>query len=426
VPAAPAPPLELASFTVSGAVTGTRTALDDGVLTVDAAGLEASVAGEPGVLDMKVSLVRPGESVRVINVLDAVEPAVKPADPGTTFPGALGTLAVAGTGRTHRLDGAAVLVTSDFHGTYDVTTLDVYPDGDSFVDLAGPGADLTHWSATHNVVLSFVCDPAAPPAEADAAIRRSTLRVARDLAAATDGAYPSHVELLDLPIAPGDLPRVCVILQVASEGPLVDTYLYGRPVRDLVPTLLDPREILDGALTAGQYDWAGVRDPTYFFQRSSLLRELLRAHGTELWFCGVILALAYWPSAVDKERSALLAAKLARQIGADAAVLTTFQSGNSHTDTMLTCRACERLGIRTVLLLAETNGGLTDHVPEADCIVSVGNEEELVPEWRPERVIGGERTWTGRPAAEAGPVPAVTYLGSLCQMGDMKLRAVSW
>jgi glycine reductase len=215
-------------------------------------------------------------------------------------------------------------------------------------------------------------------------------------------------------------------LQVASEGPLVDTFLYGRPVRDLVPTLLDPREILDGALTAGQYDWAGVRDPTYFFQRSSLLSELLHAHGDVLSFCGTILTLAYWPSAFDKERSAMMAARLARQIGADAAVLTTFQSGNSHTDTMLTCRACERLGIRTVLLLAETNGGLTDHVPEADCIVSVGNEEELVSEWRPERVIGGERTWTGRPAAEAGPVPAVAYLGSLCQMGDMKLRAVSW
>ncbi len=96
----------------------------------------------------------------------------------------------------------------------------------------------------------------------------------------------------------------------------------------------------------------------------------------------MILALAYLPSAFDKERTAQLAAGLAQKIGADAAVLTTFQTGNSHTDTMLTCRACERLGIRTVLLLAETNGGLTDHVPEADCIVSVGNEEELVPEWR--------------------------------------------
>jgi len=426
VPAPPVPPLELATFAVRDVVTGAETALRDGVLTVDTAGLEAAAAGEPGLLGMSVTLARPGEPVRLLNVLDAVEPAVKADALGTTFPGALGALAIAGVGRTHRLDGAAVLATADLHGTYDVTTLDVYPDGDSFVDMAGPGADLAYWSATHNVVLSYTCDPAAPPAEAEASIRRTTLRVARDLAASTIAAPPDHVDLLDLPAVSGDLPRVCVILQVASEGPLVDTYLYGRPLHGLVPTLLDPREVLDGALTAGQYDWAGVRDPTYFFQRSSLLRELLRRHGADLCFCGVILTLAYLPSAFDKERSALVAAKLARQIGADAAVLTTFQAGNSQTDTMLTCRAFERLGIRTVLLLAETNGGLTDHVPEADCIVSVGNEEELVPEWRPERLVGGERTWTGRPAHDAGPVPAVAYLGSLCQMGDMKLRAVSW
>ena len=252
------------------------------------------------------------------------------------------------------------------------------------------------------------------------------MRVARDLAAVTIGAPADYVERFDLPAVSRDLPRVCVVLQVASEGPLVDTYLYGRPLGGLVPTLLDPREVLDGALTAGQYDWAGARDPTYFFQRSSLLLELLRRHGVDLCFCGVILALAYLPSAFDKERTAQLAAGLAQKIGADAAVLTTFQTGNSHTDTMLTCRACERLGIRTVLLLAETNGGLTDHVSEADCIVSVGNEEELVPEWVPQRVLGGQLTWAGRPGDDAGPVPAVSYLGSLCQMGDMKLRAVSW
>lgn len=426
MPATPIPPLELAAFAVGDAGAGAETSLRDGVLTVDTGGLEAAAAGEPGLLGMSVTLVRPGEAVRVLNVLDAVEPAVKASEPGTTFPGALGALAVAGVGRTHRLEGVAVLATADFHGTYDMTTLDVYPDGDSFVDMAGPGAGLTCWSATHNVVLSYTCDPAAPPAEADASLRRVTLRVARDLAASTMGASPDRVDLLDLPPVSRDLPRVCVILQVASEGPLVDTFLYGRPLRGLVPTLLDAREVLDGALTAGQYDWAGVRDPTYFFQRSSLLRELLRRHGVDLCFCGVILTLGYLPSAFDKERSALMAAKLARQIGAEASVLTTFQSGNSHTDTVLTCRACEGLGIRTVVLFAETNGGLTDHVPEADCIVSVGNEEELVPEWRPESVIGGRRTWAGRPADDAGPVPAVTYLGSLCQMGDMKLRAVSW
>jgi sarcosine reductase len=420
------PPLETATFSVCELSAGAATTYVGGRLQVDLRSIEATAGGEPGIIRMHAELVAPGEPVRIINVLDAVEPAVKADRPETTFPGALGALAPAGDGRTNRLEGAAVLATADLGATYDLTRLDVYPDGDSFVDMDGPGAPLSWWSSTHNLVLSFACDPDVLPGEADAAIRRATLRVARDLAASSIGAEPDSVEVFATAPAREDLPAVCVILQVASEGPLVDTYLYGRRLEGLVPTLLDPREVLDGALTAGQYDWAGSRDPTYFFQRSSLLHELLRRDGADLRFCGVVLTLGYLPSASDKERSAMMAASLARRIGADAAVLTTFQTGNSHTDTVLTCRACERLGIRTVLLLAETNAGLTDHVPEADCIVSVGNEEELVAEWRPQRVIGGERTWAGRPADDAGLVPVVSYLGSICQLGDMSLRAVSW
>ncbi len=120
----------------------------------------------------------------------------------------------------------------------------------------------------------------------------------------------------------------------------------------------------------------------------------------------------------------MLAAKVAGELGADGVIVTTDAGGNSHTDTMLTVRACERAGIRTVALVAEM-GGLTDHVPEADAIVSVGNAEELVPEWRPERVIGGDMLLDGRPAADCGPVPVRNYLGATCQMGDMDLRAVT-
>ena len=43
---------------------------------------------------------------------------------------------------------------------------------------------------------------------------------------------------------------------------------------------------------------------------------------------------------------------------------------------MLTCRACEQLGVRTVAIVAEM-GGLTDHVPEADAIVIDATERSL-------------------------------------------------
>ena len=154
------------------------------------------------------------------------------------------------------------------------------------------------------------------------------------------------------------------------------------------------------------------------------MRELLDADGVRLRFAGLVACRGYNQSAKDKERAAMLAAKLARELGADGAIVTTDAGGNSHTDTMLTVRACERAGIRTVAIVAEM-GGLTDHVPEADAIVSVGNAEELVPEWRPERVLGGDVLLDGRPAADCGPVPVRNYLGATCQMGDMDLRAVA-
>jgi len=214
-------------------------------------------------------------------------------------------------------------------------------------------------------------------------------------------------------------PRVCAILQVASEGPFLDTFLYGSPMLGMMPTLLDPRELLDGAVTSGTYDWAGVRNPTFLYQRNGLVRELLTSDGQRLRFAGLILALGYLDSGFEKQRSAMLAGGLALQLGADGAVCTTFGSGNSHTDTMLTVRACERLGIRTVAIVAETNGGLTDHVPEADVIVSTGNEDELVPGWEPAEIVGGA---TG--VAAGSPVPAALYLGSVSEMGDLAWTAV--
>jgi hypothetical protein len=211
---------------------------------------------------------------------------------------------------------------------------------------------------------------------------------------------------------------VAVILQVGSEGPLLDTYYYGHPLGGCSPIVVDPREVLDGALTSGAYDWAAARNPTAFYQRNRLVRELTSMNGERLHFAGVIVALGYLDSGFEKARSAMLSAQLAQRLGADGVVCTTFETGNSHTDTMLTVRACERLGIRTTAILAESNGGLTDHVPEADCLVSVGNEEELVDAWTPARVIGDDDARVGR------LVPGWAYLGAASQMGDMRWTAV--
>jgi hypothetical protein len=199
----------------------------------------------------------------------------------------------------------------------------------------------------------------------------------------------------------------------------LDTFWDGRPLGVFEPRVISARDVLTGSLSNGAYDWPGVRNVTAVYQDNALIRELSAADGTTVRFLGVILAPAYLEGATQKRLAAEASARLATELGADGVVCTTFSSGNSHTDTMLTVQACEHLGIRTVALVCETNGGLTDHVPEATSLISTGNEDELVDLWTPERVIGRRES-----ALVGERVAAVHYVGGLVQTGDAHWTAV--
>jgi glycine reductase len=253
--------------------------------------------------------------------------------------------------------------------------------------------------------------------------------LAERLAEPTLEAEPQTVETFERSETAG-LPRVAALIQLSDLGPLYYQYVYGRPAGQAgLPRIVDPAEVLDGALTCGEYHWAAMRNPTLFFQRSTLVRGLYGKHGKRLDFAGVVLMRGYEQSAEDKQRAAEAAAARARELEADGVIITTDAGGNSHTDVMLTCRACEQAGIRTTVILAEetdpesTRPILTDWVAEADSIVSTGNVEELVEAWTPERVLGGDTLLDGRPAKEAGPIPVRDYLGAANQMGQLALGA---
>jgi glycine reductase complex component B subunit alpha and beta len=370
-----------------------------------------------------VDVVAPGEPVRITHVLDAVEPRIRP-DGRAAFP----TEGVAGEGVTNRIHDAAVISCLDFPGEERPLH-----EQEAIVDLAGPGAELTPFRKWTNVVLTFRPHEPSGHRAIDAAARRVTLRTAELVAEATLVAEPVHVHTFEQAPVGDSLPRVAALIQLSDLGQLYQLYLYGTPVGEAgLPRTVDPAEVMDGAITAGEYHWAAIRNPTLFFQVNSLVRTLFREHGKRLDFAGVVLMRGYEQSAEDKQRAAEAAARVALELGADGAVITTDAGGNSHTDTMLTCRACEQAGVRTTVIVAEetdldaTEPILTDWVPEADCIVSTGNLEQLVPDWRPERVLGGETLLDGMPAREAGPIPVRNYFGAANQMGQLDLGATSW
>src|SRR5687767_7867122 len=206
--------------------------------------------------DVDVEVVRSGDPVRITHVLDAVEPRIRP-DGRSAFP----VEGKAGEGRTNRVDGVAVLSCLDFPAEERPLH-----EQESLVDMAGSGAELTPFSQTTNVVLTFQRRPGAGNDELESWARQTTLEVAELIARPTLEAEPLEVERFELGPADANLPAVAALVQLSDLGPLYYQYVYGVPAGQAgLPRAVDPAELLDGAVTSGEYHWAALRNPTIFF-----------------------------------------------------------------------------------------------------------------------------------------------------------------
>ncbi len=143
-------------------------------------------------------------------------------------------------------------------------------------------------------------------------------------------------------------------------------------------------------------------------------------HGKRLRFAGIVLAPGYLDGAEQKRRAAEASAALAASLGADGVICTTFSSGNSHTDTMLTVAACERRGI--------AHGGRWSARPTAGSPITCRRPTASsapatrTSSSRPGPPIASSAASEGARSGER--VPAVHYLGGLVQTGDARWTAV--
>jgi sarcosine reductase len=382
--------LEVATYTVRAVEWGPETALDGDRLTMNRAELEGLARNPEAFASVTVELVHPGEPVRLLNVIDAVEPLVKVAGQSCAYPGVEGPAITAGGGRTHRLDGVAVVTC----GTPPKPPTGAQSTKPAFIDMFGEAAPYCDASETRNVVITATPVPGLSNEDYDSAVRQAAHRVARRLAEATRTQSPDVVEAFELTPA-GDLPRVAYIMQLMDQGPLIRTLVYGHPLgEDFIPTLIHPNEVLDGAVVNANHR-SCLKWSTRMHVRNPVILELCRRHGRDLALAGVVLTRGSNANHFLKERSAMYAAKLAGMLGAQAAVITMEDTGNSIIDYMQTIRALERSGIRTVGVMHELAGTagadspLLDSVEEADALVSSGNVDELFVTGKPERCIGG-------------------------------------
>ena len=182
--------LEMGIFPVSKIILGKRFAYRDKTLTVDADALR-ELALEDGTLkDVSFHAAMPGDSVRITNVLDAVEPLYKVSGRSCAFPGFLGPAKTAGQGRTHKLAGMCVISTTHFLGP--MTGIMSFREG--IIDMSGPGAMHCTNSETANLVACYEPLDGASNEAHDDAVRLATLKVASRLAAHTAELEPVSLE----------------------------------------------------------------------------------------------------------------------------------------------------------------------------------------------------------------------------------------
>ncbi|MFQ5893851.1 MAG: glycine/sarcosine/betaine reductase component B subunit [Nitrospinota bacterium] len=368
---------------------GDATEVTDGTLIIDRDELCRHTKGEDSrILGVQVELAYPGESARIMPVKDVIEPRVKVNGSGGVFPGFVSGVQTVGAGRTLALAGCAVVT---------VSRIIAFQEG--IIDMDGPGAEISSFSKLHNIVLLFDLKEDIAPHEKEAAVRLAGLRAAAYLGEAAREVPPDEVNTYEAPSLlealtafPG-LPKVVYVYMLQSQGLLHDTYVYGVDAKTILPSLISPTEVLDGAIVSGNCVSACDKNTTYHHVNNPVIEEIYARHGKELNFIGVVITNENVTLA-DKERSSDYTAKLVEMLGADGALIAEEGFGNPDTDLMMNCNKIEQRGIKTVLMTDEFAGrdgasqSLVDASKLADAVVSAGNANATITLPPMKRLIG--------------------------------------
>lgn len=398
--------LEIGNFDVREIVFGSKLSYQNGVLTIDPQAALDCVRQDVHITEAEIHLARPGEMVRICPVKEAVEPRIKMnGDP--LFPGVTGPVVPAGSGVCKALKNCSILVAGKHWGGFQ----------DGVIDMGGEGAGLTYYSQLYNIVLIADTDETFEQREQQKknwALRLAGHRLAEYIAGCVRELPPERVETFAFtpvtkrPAKVSALPSVVYVMQTQSqmEEPGYNTLVYGWDANHMVPTFMNPNEILDGAVISGSFMPCSSKWATYDFQNSPMIRKLYAEHGKTINFLGVILSNLN-VALEQKERSAAYVAQIASSLGADAAVVAEEGYGNPDADFVACIVALENAGIQTVGMTNECTGrdGKSQPLVTLDqrltAIVSCGNVSELI-ELPPMPLVLGELEALGRDGLSGG------------------------
>ena len=398
--------LEIGNFPVREVTFGAKTGYAGGVLTINKEEALALVREDSHITEADLVIARPGEQKRIVPVKEAIEPRCK-LDGSPLFPGVTGELASCEGGVTHALKGCSVLAVGKHWGSF----------GDGLIDMSGKGAELSYYSTLINICLVADTDEEFERHEQQKknhAIRWAAHKLAQYLGEAVRDAQPESVEVYDLPAvtkrsaAVNTLPSVVYVMQIQSQMEELgyNDLVYGWDSNRMLPTWMHPNEVLNGALIGGSFMPCSSKWSTYDMQNNPTIKELYKEHGKTLNFLGVIMSNLN--VALDqKNRAALFVAQMARNIGADGAVLAEEGYGNPDADFIACFKALEDVGVKTVGITNECTGRDGRSQPlvalseKANAIVSCGNVSQLI-DLPPMAEVIGELASLGRDGLSGG------------------------
>jgi glycine reductase complex component B subunit alpha and beta len=386
--------LDLAAFPVKDLHLGRRFAYAKATLEMDESELVDLVLQDSRITEAWLAVAMPGEKTRITGIRDIVEPRIKVLGNGQVFPGVLGPVADVGEGTTHRLSGMTVIAAAAYEGTIRAGTT---VQRSAILDMSGPAAEISRFGAHAHLVVSFRLASGLGELDAHTAIQLAEYKVAQRLAQVTVELLPESVRSFDLSAETPGLPRVALVQGCITDPQHVHSGVgyYGLSLRQSMATFLHPNELFDGAITVDTTrSGRGYYPTTWDWQNHPLVLRLYEAHGKEINFAGVILQRIRFETAHGKEVGAQNAARLAKMFRADGALLTWIGGGNAFVDVMLTVQACERNGIKTVLVTYEHGGKeggdspLLFYLPEADGVVTTGSLDRAIELPPMDKVIG--------------------------------------
>lgn len=380
--------LEMGHIYIKDVQFASESKIEDGILYVSEEEVRKVAMEDDKIKKVSFDIAKPGESVRITPVKDVIEPRVKVEGRGGIFPGVIAKVDTVGEGKTYALKGMAVVTAGPIVG---------FQEG--IIDMTGPGADYTPFSQTLNLVM--VCEPVddIKPHDYEKAVRFAGFRVAVYLGELARNLTPDETKVYETcTIKEGmtqypELPRVAYVQMLQSQGLLHDTYVYGVDAKKIVPTIMSPTEIMDGAIVSGNCVSACDKNPTYVHLNNPVVHDLFEQHGKTINFvCQIITNENVYLA--DKQRSSDWTAKLCKMLDLDGVIVSQEGFGNPDTDLIMNCKKIEAEGVKTVIITDEYAGrdgksqSLADADVAADAVVTGGNANQVIILPKLDKVIG--------------------------------------